>query len=353
MKNWISKNFRNSTLKELKIPGTHHSSITKIIPETNYEKFKIIKYFPLLYPAITRVAVTQDMSIYEQLNSGIRFFDIRCALWENEIYTAHTFISEKLIDVLDQFIQFNKENPEEPFIIKISKDYNNYDFNISKAINLVEDKLQNIINTKYNAFGIDLSWDFNIDEIIKSGKPVIVIEHVSDISYIDTNNVTDKFNNIFDQINYLQTPSLVDIALTPTESDVLLVFSPYIISTLIILLLGLNIILSFVYFYDKLYLVNPNKTKSKSKSKSKQFIAVESEGGRKIKQTTIVFTVIIVILSIMSIGLGLASKDLKSMSTESIDYFVKTPKSKWDKLTNVITDFPTKDWIDYVISLNY
>ena len=103
-KNWM-KNLSDDTLvTSLSLPGSHDSGALHSIGDLSGK--------------------CQDLSIYDQLNAGIRFFDIRLVQRNNELKVIHGIVDQKLdfSSVLNDFESFLKENPSEGLIVSIKKE---------------------------------------------------------------------------------------------------------------------------------------------------------------------------------------------------------------------------------------
>ena len=72
--NWMSYLDNNKELKDLTIPGTHNSCAIHGIT----------------------FAVNQSWSLENQLNAGIRFFDLRLRLYNNKLKAFHGPINQKI-----------------------------------------------------------------------------------------------------------------------------------------------------------------------------------------------------------------------------------------------------------------
>ncbi len=99
----------NKNISELSIPGTHDTM-------ANYE--------------LTHMVRTQAVSLMGQLESGIRFLDIRCNYTNEGILNInHGFINLKynLDDVLKIVTQFLDENPTESVFMRIKQEHSSKD----------------------------------------------------------------------------------------------------------------------------------------------------------------------------------------------------------------------------------
>ncbi len=109
---WMQNNFnalKNKTLKQLTLPASHDSGMYPGgVPES--------------------LGKTQDLSIYEQLSYGIRYFDLRPGWDGDDFYIYHDVIKgPRFSDVLSDVRRFMAEGHRELVILKLShyKDLNN------------------------------------------------------------------------------------------------------------------------------------------------------------------------------------------------------------------------------------
>jgi hypothetical protein len=101
--NWMSLVDGSKKLSELSIPGTHDSAA---------------RYGGPLF-------VTQSHSLREQLNSGVRFLDIRCRHIEDVFAIHHDLVFEHLFfgDVKNICRAFLAEHRQETIIISVKEEY--------------------------------------------------------------------------------------------------------------------------------------------------------------------------------------------------------------------------------------
>lgn len=122
-KEWM-KNIDNSTLlTSLSIPGSHDSGALHSIADL--------------------AGKCQDLSIYEQLQAGVRFFDIRLKQYNDNLKVVHGFVDQKLSfsSVLKDFSNFLNLYPSEGLIVSIKKESNavntvtSFDESLKKELN--------------------------------------------------------------------------------------------------------------------------------------------------------------------------------------------------------------------------
>lgn len=100
---WMSFISDTKLITELTIPGTHNSGCI-------YDA-----------PALPDTTKTQSLSIAEQLNIGVRFFDIRCKIFNDKLVLFNGLVNQKLNleTVLEIFQKFLLMNSSETIIIEL------------------------------------------------------------------------------------------------------------------------------------------------------------------------------------------------------------------------------------------
>ena len=101
---WMSALADEREINTLAIPGTHDSGATHSIADLSGK--------------------CQSLSIDEQLELGVRFFDIRLQLKNNKLVVVHSFVDQAtdFDDVLDDMKEFLDDNPTEFLIVSIKQD---------------------------------------------------------------------------------------------------------------------------------------------------------------------------------------------------------------------------------------
>ncbi|TZG00313.1 phosphatidylinositol-specific phospholipase C (plasmid) [Chryseobacterium panacisoli] len=107
MNSWMSGLQDNISISKISIPGTHDSGAR------------------VDAPVVSGTAKTQDLSIAEQLNAGVRFLDIRCRHIDNAFTIHHGAIYQNLNfdDVLNACYTFLQNNPSETIIMSVKEEY--------------------------------------------------------------------------------------------------------------------------------------------------------------------------------------------------------------------------------------
>ncbi len=102
--NWMAELNDAQEIRSLSIPGTHDSGA--------------------LYSIADIYGKCQTLPIKEQLIAGVRFFDIRLRLVNDELFIYHNFVEQKtkFQDVLDDMVSFLKKNPSEFLFVSFKEE---------------------------------------------------------------------------------------------------------------------------------------------------------------------------------------------------------------------------------------
>ena len=101
---WLSSIPDDRPLTDLAIPGTHDSGA--------------------LYSIADVAGKCQSLSIADQLEIGVRFFDIRLQLRGSDLAVVHSFVDQltDFDEVLDAMTSFLREHPSEFLLVSIKED---------------------------------------------------------------------------------------------------------------------------------------------------------------------------------------------------------------------------------------
>lgn len=104
--NWMGSIPNNRYVSQLSIPGTHDSGA--------------------LYEPVSGTAKCQNLNIYQQLNAGVRFLDVRCRRSGNSFVLHHGSVYQhaNFDDVLNMCGTFLRQNPSETIIMSLKEEYN-------------------------------------------------------------------------------------------------------------------------------------------------------------------------------------------------------------------------------------
>lgn len=122
-RNWMKLIPNQTYVKDISIPGTHDSGAYKF------------------WPAVSLISQCQKWNIEEQLNTGIRFFDIRCKKNSNGKFGIwHDFVDQVLSfdDVIGVILRFLKSNPSEGIVMRLSNEDNH--------VGAADEEFYNILN---------------------------------------------------------------------------------------------------------------------------------------------------------------------------------------------------------------
>jgi len=173
MNKWIFNTCKNRdlTLNNLVLPGTHNSCSINVDTSKYLEDgFICCNNIWPVNKIINNWSKNQNLNILSQLNIGVRMFDIDISYYNNEFYTSHTFI----IDKLDNFIKYLEEFNEKSgdlFILKLIHRYNITDELITQIETIFNTKFKNriIYPEHYND-----PLNIQIDEYINKGKNMLI-----------------------------------------------------------------------------------------------------------------------------------------------------------------------------------
>jgi len=148
MNNWVSSLCEKNPsycLNDLILPGTHNSCSTQVNSGVYLKENTICcnNVWPI-NSIINNWAKNQNYDIYTQLNMGVRMFDIDISVYENEFYTSHTFIIDKLDTLIQQLHKFNEESGD-IYVLKIVHRYNMTNDKIKELETVFNNEFQNKI----------------------------------------------------------------------------------------------------------------------------------------------------------------------------------------------------------------
>ena len=168
--NWMSQINDSTKITDLSIPGSHDSGALHSIADVSGK--------------------CQDLNIKSQLNIGVRFFDIRLKLKNNQLDIVHSFVDQKLkfVDVLNDMVNFIKENNSEFLIISIKKE--------SDTINSKYSFEETVLNLLSNYNDI-IQFDNQLPETIKEARGKIYI-----ISRFETNIGIQAYDHWLDSTSF-------------------------------------------------------------------------------------------------------------------------------------------------------
>lgn len=118
---WMSQSkdkIENMSLMELAIPASHDAGTYTLEPKIAPD---VVPYLRMLFqsgiPVVIPWAQTQELSIYEQLNRGIRYLDLRICMDGDEIKFCHSFYGDSYKNIFSQIENFLDKNNDEIIIL--------------------------------------------------------------------------------------------------------------------------------------------------------------------------------------------------------------------------------------------
>ena len=178
---WMQQVSDEKRIVEMSIPGTHDSGATHSIFDV--------------------AGKCQDMGIKEQLNIGVRFFDIRLQLVNDKFEVVHSFVKQNLMfsSVIDDMGNYIRNNPSEFLLVSIKKE----ESDINSTLGF-EEALKNEIKNYEDV----ISYDTSLPDKLKDARGKIYFLSRYDLSFgikaysnwqDDTTFETDK---LYVQDNY-------------------------------------------------------------------------------------------------------------------------------------------------------
>ncbi len=113
---WMNKIDGKTLLSELSMPGTHNSCA--------------------LYEPIYNLGKCQNYTVFDQLNMGVRFLDLRVYIEKGELMLAHGVLPQciALKDVLTQCYAFLEIHPSETVIMSIKNERRDSESDIAEYV---------------------------------------------------------------------------------------------------------------------------------------------------------------------------------------------------------------------------
>ncbi|EFA08660.1 PI-PLC X domain-containing protein 2 [Tribolium castaneum] len=177
---WMSnlpQSLRQLPLIHLAIPGSHDSTTfaitkkSKISPDAR-NPIQYLKFLePLLCPIMVKWSKTQSVNVIQQLNAGIRYFDLRIATKKGcgGFYFVHNLYSECVNGALAEIGQFLNTHKGEVVILDCQHFFNMGAADHCKFISLLVDTFGAKIQPRTDLTQLTLL------EMTERGKQVIII----------------------------------------------------------------------------------------------------------------------------------------------------------------------------------
>lgn len=179
--NWLKSLNDDTLITSLSIPGSHDSGASHSIGDLSGK--------------------CQDTSILEQLNIGVRFFDIRLQLKNNKLQVVHGIVDQNLdfLSVLNTFSTFLSSHQSEGLFVTIKEEADAKNSSLS-----FEEALKNEISSYENVIKKDRKLPTTLKEI--RGKIVLLSRYKDNTIGVDTysgwiEQEDDDIINTFDLFN--------------------------------------------------------------------------------------------------------------------------------------------------------
>jgi len=161
--NWMkeTEGIRDKQLWQVTLPGSHDSMTYYLTnnfaegqdptPEWIQAILDIGKYVPLIPTDQIKKfqqelgkdwSRAQEQSALQQLNGGVRFFDIRPSYYDNDYYSYHGLVGSRMSSIFEQIAQYMSSVESELVILKVSHFNNFNDQRHREFIQLIGDRIQ-------------------------------------------------------------------------------------------------------------------------------------------------------------------------------------------------------------------
>lgn len=246
--NGLPEFVKQRPINRICIPGSHDSG-SYFVDFTDMNVFiRPITKLGFVQNIFEAWIKTQNKTILEQLNMGIRSFDLRVTYssplkkyipipsTDTNYYITHTFVCETLDSVLDQFETFLINNPSEIVVIQIKPDFIN-----ESSITIDQDN--EIVNKFVTKFGSLLTPETSIfpsyNYMIENKQQIIFsYQNLNNTPKVSQNWSASHFNEPWDNTSNLTTKeqdmdvdmnnfqlndstfNAISFTLTPQTSDV-------------------------------------------------------------------------------------------------------------------------------------
>ncbi|KAH8352793.1 hypothetical protein KR084_006392 [Drosophila pseudotakahashii] len=117
---------RDLSIINLAIPGSHNSmtyginSKSKLSPDAEPAIRRWHRFFPCF---VRRWSKTQNSGTLEQLQLGVRYFDLRIAQKDEKFYYCHGLFAMEIFEPLEEIRQFVDSHPEELVVLDLQHFY--------------------------------------------------------------------------------------------------------------------------------------------------------------------------------------------------------------------------------------
>jgi hypothetical protein len=145
---------KNKQLNHIFLPGTHNSGVTTVnwnvepvLHNPTFQKIWRWRYIPCVKHITNDWTITQTSTIYFQLMKGIRYLDIRVSFINGDFYLSHTFMCYPLDKALNDILRFLENYPNEIIFLRLNRDWENKQTMTPDVTELLLNYLYNKLNT--------------------------------------------------------------------------------------------------------------------------------------------------------------------------------------------------------------
>ncbi|XP_066596724.1 PI-PLC X domain-containing protein 3 [Prorops nasuta] len=164
----LSPSLKKLPIIQLAIPGSHNSMTYTIMPENDIgpDEPAYIRMLGCICtfaakPIIFNWSITQDSTIIQQLNGGVRYLDLRVATKSasNDFYFLHGLYGEKINKSLEDILNWLNHHPNEIIILDFQHFYSFSHYDHEKLIKLITNMFHGKLCPVYETFNhITLEW---------------------------------------------------------------------------------------------------------------------------------------------------------------------------------------------------
>ncbi len=126
----LSDEEKRKPLNELVLPGTHNSGAyisdySVYLAKNGWTRHvsRLAHYLAPLRHYLNSLILCQNLNITNQLELGIRSFDLRITSFEDSFFVSHTFCCIELREILEQFVKFIATHQSEVILIRAKPDW--------------------------------------------------------------------------------------------------------------------------------------------------------------------------------------------------------------------------------------
>lgn len=172
---WMTELYKehgNFKLKNITLPGSHDSC-----------SYKLLKPWSCV-PGVPSWTLTQRYSIFEQLQMGVRQFDIRVTIKDGTLYVSHTFMCGLLSETLRDLQNF-AELYDEIILVSIKEDWEHRaTFDLVKMYELIyKDFNKYIMHINNHEYKGEQSYE----DMMKLNKKIIMVYDLGSYWFNKTN----------------------------------------------------------------------------------------------------------------------------------------------------------------------